>query len=85
MTQAAFGEERVAEWVDALRGVVPEATTLYLYGSTASGEAGPHSDIDLAVLAPAPIELKRLAAPARSSRSSPVGTWTWSISCVPPP
>jgi predicted nucleotidyltransferase len=39
-----------AEIVEALRERLPEALAIYLFGSVASDEAGPESDVDLAVL-----------------------------------
>lgn len=36
--------------VDHLRARLPGAMAIYLFGSVASGEAGPESDVDLAVL-----------------------------------
>ncbi len=36
--------------VDRLRGCLPDAIAIYLFGSVATGEAGPESDVDLAVL-----------------------------------
>ena len=38
--------------VDAIRNAVPEAQAIYLFGSAARGDAGPESDIDLALLVP---------------------------------
>ena len=36
---------------DAILQAVPQVTAVYLFGSRASGQAGPESDVDLAVLA----------------------------------
>jgi predicted nucleotidyltransferase len=36
--------------VDHLRRRFPDAIAIYLFGSVASGEAGPESDVDLALL-----------------------------------
>ncbi len=36
--------------VEALRARLPDAMAIYLFGSVASGDAGPESDVDLAVL-----------------------------------
>lgn len=36
--------------VEALRRQLPHASAIYLFGSVASGDAGPESDVDLAVL-----------------------------------
>jgi predicted nucleotidyltransferase len=47
-----------------LRGLaetLPEATAIYLFGSTAAGDSNRSSDIDLAVLASEPIASERLA------------------------
>ena len=37
---------------DAVLDVLPDVWAVYLYGSVARGDAGPHSDLDLAVLLP---------------------------------
>jgi predicted nucleotidyltransferase len=50
-----------AELLRALEGTLPEAVAVYLYGSLAAGQAGPRSDVDLAVLAAEPIAPERLA------------------------
>ena len=42
-------EDRVA--VTAIRSAVPELVAIYRFGSSVSGERGPGSDVDLAVLA----------------------------------
>ena len=47
-------EDRVA--VAAIRSAVPELVAVYRFGSSVSGEQSPGSDIDLAVLATAPID-----------------------------
>jgi predicted nucleotidyltransferase len=47
-------EDRVA--VAAIRSVVPELVAVYRFGSSVSGERSPLSDVDLAVLAAAPID-----------------------------
>lgn len=39
-----------AEIVAALRQRLPDALAIYLFGSVASGEAGPERDVDPAVL-----------------------------------
>lgn len=36
--------------VDRLKRRLPDALSIYLFGSVATGEAGPESDVDLAVL-----------------------------------
>jgi predicted nucleotidyltransferase len=41
--------------VDTLRHHIPGCVAIYLFGSHASGTARPDSDVDLAVLAPAPL------------------------------
>lgn len=38
----------------ATREAIPSLSALYLFGSQASGDAGPESDLDLAVLADSP-------------------------------
>lgn len=38
---------------DAVLAALPDALAIYVYGSVASGEEWPHSDLDLAVLLPA--------------------------------
>lgn len=50
-----------ADLLRALEGTLPEAVAIYLYGSLATGQAGPASDVDLAVLAAEPIAPERLA------------------------
>ncbi|QGM99520.1 nucleotidyltransferase domain-containing protein [Methylocystis parvus] len=42
--------------IDHLRKRLPDAMAIYLFGSVASGEAGPESDVDLAVLNDGPLE-----------------------------
>lgn len=49
-----------AEILAALRAALPELEAALLFGSHATGEAGPDSDVDLAVFAPTPIEPLRL-------------------------
>jgi uncharacterized protein len=44
---------------DAVLGVLPDVWAIYLYGSVARGDAGPHSDLDLAVLLPPNNSLER--------------------------
>ena len=44
---------------DAVLGVLPDVRAVYLYGSVARGDAGPHSDLDLAVLLPPGCRLER--------------------------
>lgn len=44
-----------------LRKRLPDAMAIYLFGSVASGEAGPESDLDMAVLNDGPLD--------------PVGVW----------
>jgi predicted nucleotidyltransferase len=39
-----------------LRRRLPEAMAVYLFGSVASGDAGPESDVDLAVLNDGPLD-----------------------------
>lgn len=41
--------------IEHLRRAIPDLVTLYRFGSQAKGEARPDSDVDLAVLARAPI------------------------------
>jgi uncharacterized protein len=50
-----------AALVEVLTNALPEATVIYRFGSTASGDSHPGSDVDLAVLAPRPIAPGRLA------------------------
>jgi predicted nucleotidyltransferase len=47
--------ERLAPVVERLRERLPSLQAVYLFGSQASGEAGAASDVDLAVLLPAPL------------------------------
>jgi predicted nucleotidyltransferase len=51
--------------LEILRKAVPDLVAVYRFGSTASGTAGPESDVDLAVLA-----LTRLDANTRFELSS---------------
>jgi predicted nucleotidyltransferase len=51
--------------LQALCGVIaaePAIRLAYLYGSCARGDSGPTSDVDVALLAAAPIDLMELAA-----------------------
>ena len=53
-----------AALVHHLRAALPEALAIYVFGSVATGEAGPDSDLDLAVLVAGradPLILWRLA------------------------
>jgi predicted nucleotidyltransferase len=68
MAQAEINDDQSARLVEALATDVPEATTIYLYGSSASGQATAGSDLDLALLGHAPIASERLAR-ARESLS----------------
>ena len=61
MAQVHGEDDRMAELVEGLLAIVPEAAVVYLYGSEAAGEAGPGSDLDLAMLADRPIEPHRIA------------------------
>lgn len=40
--------------LEATREEIPSLSALYLFGSQASGDAGPESDLDLAILADSP-------------------------------
>ena len=42
--------------IETLRGVLPDVVAIYRFGSTATGQAGKESDVDIAVLPTAPIE-----------------------------
>jgi predicted nucleotidyltransferase len=53
--------EKMAALVETLIALVPEATTVYLFGSEASGQASASSDLDLAVLAAESIAPARIA------------------------
>jgi hypothetical protein len=44
------GEEFIQRWVQRVRHEVPDAVAVFLVGSHARGDAGPHSDVDLDVL-----------------------------------
>ncbi len=46
----SFDEALLAEWVERLRRLEPNAVAVLLTGSHAQGRAGPHSDVDLTVL-----------------------------------
>lgn len=48
--------DALAAAVEAIRAGVPDVEAIYLFGSRATGEAGPASDADLAVLAAAPLD-----------------------------
>lgn len=48
--------------IDAVRRALPDLIALYRFGSQASGEARPESDVDLAILAAAPCAPERLLA-----------------------
>lgn len=41
-------------FLDALHAAIPSLSAVYLFGSQASGDAGPASDLDLAILADTP-------------------------------
>ena len=42
--------------IETLRGALPEVVAIYRFGSTATGQAGNESDVDIAVLPAAPLE-----------------------------
>ncbi|MCR4308525.1 MAG: nucleotidyltransferase domain-containing protein [Deltaproteobacteria bacterium] len=42
--------------IETLRGALPDVVAIYRFGSTATGQAGKESDVDIAVLPAAPIE-----------------------------
>ena len=42
--------------IETLRGALPEVVAIYRFGSTATGQAGKESDVDIAVLPAAPLE-----------------------------
>jgi hypothetical protein len=44
------GEEFIQRWVRRVRREVPDGVAVFLVGSYARGDAGPHSDLDLDVL-----------------------------------
>lgn len=44
------GEEFIERWVRRVRHEVPDGVAVFLVGSHARGDAGPHSDLDLDVL-----------------------------------
>ncbi|MDO8794401.1 MAG: nucleotidyltransferase domain-containing protein [Vicinamibacterales bacterium] len=57
-----------------IRAALPDVQAIYRFGSSATGTSGPESDIDLAVLAPRPLDTtarcdlqERLAAALRRS------------------
>lgn len=54
MTVAAETIAGMQDVVTALHTALPDLQAIYLFGSQASGDAGPDSDIDLAVLTGAP-------------------------------
>jgi predicted nucleotidyltransferase len=45
-----------AALTSAIREAIPGTIAVYLFGSRARGDAGRESDVDLAVLAPAPLD-----------------------------
>lgn len=51
----------IARWVERLRTEIPGAIAIFLKGSHARGDAGPHSDIDFDVLTDRDPELRFLA------------------------
>ena len=42
--------------IETLRGALPDVVAIYRFGSTATGQAGKESDVDIAVLPAAPLE-----------------------------
>lgn len=54
MTVAAETTAEMQDIVTALRTALPDLQAIYLFGSQASGHAGPDSDIDLAILTEVP-------------------------------
>jgi uncharacterized protein len=65
MTSHATTPAAAQGLIDALRTALPDLQAIYLFGSQASGDAGPESDVDLAVLTEAPrdsVTLWELAA-----------------------
>ena len=42
--------------IETLRGALPEVVAIYRFGSTATGQAGKESDVDIAVLPAAPLD-----------------------------
>ena len=48
--------EPLAAVIELLRKALPDLQAVYLFGSRATGDAGPGSDYDLAVLPPRPID-----------------------------
>ena len=54
MTSYAITPAAAENLVDALHTALPDLQAVYLFGSQASGDAGPERDIDLAVLTDAP-------------------------------
>ncbi|PJB32602.1 MAG: nucleotidyltransferase domain-containing protein [Deltaproteobacteria bacterium CG_4_9_14_3_um_filter_65_9] len=42
--------------IETLRGALPDLAAIYRFGSTATGQAGKDSDVDIAVLPAAPLE-----------------------------
>lgn len=59
----ALAESDTRAMTDAVLRVLPDTEALYVFGSRARGDAGPQSDLDLAVLATAPLDpLRRFDA-----------------------
>lgn len=54
MTAAVETMTGMQDIVTALRNALPDLQAIYLFGSQASGHAGPDSDIDLAILTEVP-------------------------------
>jgi uncharacterized protein len=52
--------DRISDLVAALRRALPGLLTVYRFGSSRDGTAGPGSDVDLAVLAEAPVDAVEL-------------------------
>lgn len=52
--------DRIPDLVAALRAALPGVLAVYHFGSSRDGTAGPESDIDLALLAGAPLDVVEL-------------------------
>lgn len=55
-------ETLLNQLTQSLRHHIPEAQAVYVFGSQATGTENPDSDLDIAVLAPAPLDAEKLFA-----------------------
>ena len=60
MTNHAITPPAIQAMIEALCKALPDLQAIYLFGSQANGDAGPDSDIDLAILTEAPRDSVKL-------------------------